>query len=62
MGMFSLASPLAIATFTFLIAVRRVVRRPMLALRLLAVCLARFAACLVLAMFGIPGSGLKSEA
>ena len=33
-----------------------------LALRLLAVCLARFAACLVLAMVGIPGSGLKSEA
>ena len=39
-------SPDAIAVFTFLIAVRRVVRRPMLAVRCLAACLARFAACL----------------
>ena len=59
----ALASPVAIATLTFLMAVRRVVRRPMLEARCLLACLARFAACLELAMTGILiGSGFKNEA
>jgi hypothetical protein len=62
------ASPAAIAVFTFLIAVRSVVRRPMLEARCLFACLARFAACLELAMsyswclIAEAATGFKNEA
>src|SRR3954464_9664052 len=60
----ALASPAAFAFCLFLMALRSCVRRPALVARCLSDCLARLAACLVLAMVSaaLAASGNRSEA